>query len=176
MKENEDPYLSLARQTIETYVKTGAPIKIPEDLPEEMLNRRAGAFVSLHIDGGLRGCIGTIGPVADNLAEEIISNAISAAARDPRFSPVRESELPFLEYNVDVLNEPEDIDSPDQLDVKKYGVIVSKGMRRGLLLPDLEGVDSISEQLRIAKQKAGIDPDDEDVKLQRFTVTRHSPG
>ncbi len=173
MKENEDPYISLARLTIENYVKDGTVIRVPEGLPDEMLNKRAGAFVSLHIDGGLRGCIGTIAPVADNLAEEIISNAISASTRDPRFPPVREHELPFIEYNVDVLNEPEPISSPSELDVKKYGVIVSKGMKRGLLLPDLDGVDTVSEQLSIAKQKAGIDVDDEDVKLERFTVTRH---
>ena len=175
MKKNEDPYLSLARLTIETYIKTGAIIRVPEEVPAEMLNTRAGAFVSLHIDGSLRGCIGTIGPVADNLAEEIISNAISASTRDPRFSPVRESELPFLEYNVDVLNPPEKIHSPDELDVKRYGVIVTKGMKRGLLLPDLDGVDTVSEQLKIAKQKAGIDPEDNKVELERFTVTRHSP-
>ncbi len=175
MKQNEDPYISLARLTIETYIKTGTIIKVPEETPKEMLDRRAGAFVSLHIDGNLRGCIGTIGPVADNLAEEIISNAISASTRDPRFSPVRESELPLLEYNVDVLNAPERIDSPAELDVKKYGVIVTKGHKRGLLLPDLEGVDTVSEQLRIAKQKAGIDVDDDKVQLERFTVTRHEP-
>ena len=144
-------------------------------LPEEMLKNRAGAFVSLHIDGDLRGCIGTISPVADSIAEEIIANAISASTRDPRFSPVRVDELPFLEYSVDILKEPERIDSPDELDVKKYGVIVTKGMKRGLLLPNLESVDTVSEQIAIAKQKAGISINDDNVELERFEVTRHCP-
>lgn len=107
-----------------------------------------------------------------NLAEEIIRNAVSAATEDPRFPAVRREELPYLEISVDVLEKPEDIRSKDELDVKKYGVIVTKGSRRGLLLPDLEGVDTVDEQIRIAKRKAGIG-DWEDVSLQRFAATRH---
>ncbi len=171
----EDAYVRLARNTIENYIKDRKIISVPDSLPPEMLTEKAGAFVSLHIDGDLRGCIGTISPVADCVAEEIISNAISASTRDPRFSPVRPEELPFLEYSVDVLKEPEKISSPDELDVKKYGVIVTKGMRRGLLLPNLDGVDTISEQISIAKQKAGISVSDDDVELERFEVTRHRP-
>ncbi len=171
----EDAYVSLARKTIENYIKDRRIIKVPEDLPEEMLRNRAGAFVSLHINGDLRGCIGTILPVADSIAEEIIANAISASTKDPRFSPVRPEELPFLEYSVDILEEPEKISSPDELDVKKYGVIVTKGMKRGLLLPNLEGVDTVSEQIAIAKQKAGIPVSDDNVELERFEVTRHCP-
>ena len=120
----------------------------------------------------LRGCIGTIAPTKDSLVDEIIDNAISATTRDPRFDKVRTDELPFLEINVDVLGKPEDIDSEDQLDVKRYGVIVSCGARRGLLLPDLEGVDDVKTQVSIARQKGGISPD-EDYKLQRFEVVRH---
>lgn len=174
-KEAEDAYVRLARKTIESYIKDRKIPEILEDLPEEMLKNRAGAFVSLHIDGDLRGCIGTISPVADSIAEEIIANAISASTRDPRFSPVRVDELPFLEYSVDILKEPERIDSPDELDVKKYGVIVTKGMKRGLLLPNLESVDTVSEQIAIAKQKAGISINDDNVELERFEVTRHCP-
>ena len=152
----EDPYISLARQTVDTFINEGKVIKIPADLPSEMMKKRAGAFVSIHKEGNLRGCIGTILPVCDNIAEEIVSNAISASTRDPRFSPIRPDELPFLEISVDILDEPEEIDSEEELDVKRYGVIVTKGMKRGLLLPNLEGVDTIEEQVASAKQKAGI--------------------
>ncbi len=172
-KKAEDAYISLARNTIETYIREGRVIKTPSSLPEEMLSKRAGAFVSLHKEGALRGCIGTILPVCDNIAEEIINNAISASTRDPRFSRVRPDELPLLEISVDILDDPEEIDSEDELDVKRYGVIVTKGMKRGLLLPNLEGVDTVEEQIAIAKQKAGIPVSDKDVRLERFEVTRH---
>ena len=138
-----------------------------------MLTRRAGVFVSLRKEGRLRGCIGTIGPVRGNIAEEIRENAVSAATRDPRFSPVRQEELAALEISVDVLGEPEKIRSRDQLDVKRYGVIVSKGLRRGLLLPNLEGVDTVDEQLSIALQKAGLSPRERDFEMERFEVVRH---
>ena len=174
------PYVKLARATIEQFVKTGKRLKFPADLPEELAEAlpeeatkdRAGAFVSVHKNGMLRGCIGTIGPVQDSIAEEIISNAISAVSRDPRFERVREDELELLEINVDILGKPENIDGPDQLDVKRYGVIVSCGARKGLLLPDLEGVDTVEEQIDIARRKGGISPDD-DYRLQRFEVVRY---
>ncbi len=174
------PYVKLARATIEQFVKNGKRLKFPselpaglaEALPEEATKERAGAFVSVHKNGMLRGCIGTIGPVQDSIAEEIISNAISAVSRDPRFERVREDELELLEINVDILGKPENIDGPDQLDVKRYGVIVSCGARKGLLLPDLEGVDTVEEQIDIARRKGGISPDD-DYKLQRFEVVRY---
>ena len=172
MRASEDPYVSLARQSLENYIRTGRKISVPEGLPEEMLDTQAGAFVSIHKFGKLRGCIGTIEGVRDSVAEEIINNAISASTEDPRFSPITEDELKWLEINVDVLGEAEYIYSMDQLDVKRYGVIVSKGYRRGLLLPDLDGVDTPEQQVAIAKQKAGIRPDEE-VKLQRFEVIRH---
>ena len=172
LRAGEDAYVRLARQSLESYIRTGRKIAVPEGLPEEMLDTAAGAFVSIHKQGKLRGCIGTIEATRDNVAEEIINNAISASTEDPRFSAITEDELKWLEINVDVLGEPEYIYSMDQLDVKRYGVIVSKGYRRGLLLPDLDGVDTPEQQVAIAKQKAGIRPD-EDVKLQRFEVIRH---
>ena len=172
-KSGEDAWVRLARESLEAYVIRRETIDVPQDLPAELMERRAGAFVSLHEHDRLRGCIGTIAPTADCLAREIIQNAVSACSRDPRFSPVRPEELPWLEISVDVLGEPEDISSPDQLDVKRYGVIVSRGARRGLLLPDLDGVDTVEQQVSIARQKAGIGPD-EKVSLQRFEVVRHS--
>ena len=172
-KEAEDAYVRLARQSLESYIVSKEKISVPADVPAEMLNTRAGAFVSLHKEGRLRGCIGTIGPVQDNVAEEIIENAISASTRDPRFDPVTIDELPGLEYSVDVLGETEPIDSPEELDVKRYGVIVTKGMKRGLLLPNLDGVDTVEEQLRIAKRKAGLSPDEQGCMLERFEVVRH---
>lgn len=154
-------------------MRTGEKISVPEGLPEEMYSRRAGVFVSLKKDGRLRGCIGTIAPVRGSIAEEIIENAISAAAKDPRFHAVEPEELERLVYSVDVLGDAEKISSPEELDVKRYGVIVSRGYRRGLLLPDLEGVDTTEDQIEIARQKAGIPEDAEDITLERFEVVRH---
>lgn len=172
-KASEDPWVKLARRSLETYVKTGQRLtSLPEDLPTEMTTQQAGAFVSLHKNGQLRGCIGTIAPTCDNLAWEIVQNAVSACSRDPRFSPVRPDELDELEYSVDVLGAPEPVDSPAALDPKTYGVIVSCGGRRGLLLPDLDGVDSVEAQLSIALQKGGI-CENEPYKIERFKVVRH---
>ena len=167
-----DPYVRLARASVESWVMRRKVLPVPEDLPQELLTRRAGAFVSIHKNGQLRGCIGTISAVEECLAKEIIQNAISASSRDPRFSPITADELKYLEISVDVLGEAEPIDSPDQLDVKRYGVIVSHGRKRGLLLPDLDGVDTVEEQIRIARQKAGI-REHETYSLERFEVVRH---
>ena len=172
-RAKEDPWVRLARAVIQAWVGEGRRIELPADLPEEMLTQRAGTFVSLHKEGRLRGCIGTIGPVRDNVAEEIRANAVSAATRDPRFSPVRKEELDALEISVDVLGSPEKISSGEELDVKRYGVIVSKGHRRGLLLPNLDGVDTVEEQISIALQKAGISPGERDFEMERFEVVRH---
>ena len=155
-REQEDAYVRLARYTIEAFVKTGTLPKMPQGLPEELYQNRAGAFVSLKEDGRLRGCIGTIRAVRESLAEEIMHNAVSACSEDTRFSPVEDWEVDRLTISVDVLGETEKISSPEELDVTRYGVIVTKGGRRGLLLPNLEGVDTIEEQIAIAKQKAGI--------------------
>jgi len=171
-RRNEGPYVKLARQTLEAYVKQGGLPEFPGDLPEEMLTERAGVFVSIKKHGELRGCIGTFLPTKKNIAEEIRRNAISAGCEDPRFNPVEPEELPELTYSVDVLTKPEPIDSPEKLDPKKYGVIVRKGFKSGLLLPDLEGVDTVEEQISIALRKAGIGPG-EDYKLERFQVVRH---
>ena len=170
--DKSDEYVKLARKTIETFIKENIKISLPKDLPKDMTDKRAGAFVSIHKYGQLRGCIGTILPTTGCVGKEIIQNAISASTSDPRFPAITENELSALEISVDVLGEPEDIPSPDYLDVKKYGVIVTKGFKRGLLLPDLEGVDTVEDQIAIAKRKAGIGYD-EDVKLQRFEVIRH---
>ena len=169
-----DKYVQLAKNTIEKYINEGE-VYIPseDELTEEMSSKRAGAFVSIHEKGALRGCIGTIAPTKDSLAKEIISNAIAASTRDPRFNAITSDELSLLEINVDVLGEPEAIDSPDKLDVKRYGVIVEKGYRRGLLLPNLDGVDTVEYQIAIAMQKAGIDFDEKGVQLYRFEVVRH---
>ncbi len=167
------PLVQLARKTIETYVRQRRTIEPPEELTPEMQGR-AGIFVSLHDRAGrLRGCIGTIEPAEDNVAQEVIRNAISAATRDPRFPPVRPEELDHLDVKVDVLTEPEPVQSTDQLDPKRYGVIVQCGWRRGLLLPDLEGVDTVEYQVDIARRKAGIGPQ-EPVQLYRFEVKRYT--
>ena len=139
----------------------------------EMYAERAGVFVSLKEEGRLRGCIGTIAPVQKNIAEEIIENGISAASKDPRFHAVQPEELDHLVYSVDVLGKTEEISSSEELNVKRYGVVVSKGYKRGLLLPNLEGVDTVEEQIAIAKQKAGIPKHVQDVRLERFEVVRH---
>ena len=170
----EDDYVKLAREVIEHYVKSkGGYLRSPQHIIPEMTEQKAGVFVSLKIRGSLRGCIGTIGPMYDNVAEEIRHNAISACSRDPRFTPVTPEELEELEYSVDVLGPMEPISSPAQLDVKRYGVLVTKGSRSGLLLPNLPGVDTIEQQVDIAKQKAGIYPEETGCQLQRFEVIRH---
>ena len=171
-RENSDDYVRLARDAVEAYVLRREMIKVPDGLPEEMLKQQAGAFVSIHKHGDLRGCIGTIAPTRSCVAEEIIGNAISASTRDPRFPAVQPDELKWLDINVDVLGEPEDIESEDELDVKRYGVIVSSGRKRGLLLPDLDGVDTVEQQVDIAMRKGGISKF-EKYKLQRFEVIRH---
>ena len=167
------PLVQLARQTIEKYAREGKTVQAPAELPPEMQGR-AGTFVSLHDKtGSLRGCIGTIEPTRSNVAEEVIHNAISAATRDPRFSPVKPKELDGLKVKVDVLTEPEPISSLDELDHIRYGVIVDSSGRRGLLLPDLEGVDTVEHQIEIACRKAGIGLD-EPKTMYRFEVKRYT--
>jgi len=166
-----DSFVRLAVDTIEAFVRSGKEISPPTDLPPRM-KERAGAFVSLKKAGALRGCIGTFLPAEQDIAHEIIANAIKAASADPRFPPVREEELSQLCYSVDLLSGPERC-SEEDLDPKRYGVIVESGWRRGLLLPDLEGVKTAKEQLDIARMKAGIGPQ-EPVTLYRFVVERHT--
>jgi AmmeMemoRadiSam system protein A len=171
MTDGDSAYIDIAKRAVESYVKKGEEIDV-SDAPEEIRDRRAGAFVCLKIGGELRGCIGTIRPATESLAEEIRNNAISSAMTDPRFIPVRPTELDSLQYSVDILEEPEDIPDISHLDPTKYGVIVRSGIKTGLLLPDLEGVETAEEQVRIASMKAGIRKG-EPVQLQRFKVTRH---
>lgn len=171
-KETDDYYVRLAKKTINEYIKNHRRISIPEDTPLELLKKRAGVFVSIKKYGELRGCIGTIEPTTNSIAEEIIRNAISACSQDPRFNKVSEKELPKLEISVDVLNESELVNNKSELDIKRYGVIVSKGSRRGLLLPNIEGVNSVKHQLQIALRKAGIS-EEEDYEIRRFEVIRH---
>ena len=165
------PLVQLAIDAIRRFVEEGKTIAPPDTLTDEMKGR-AGVFVSLKEHGELRGCIGTFEPTQPNIALEIIHNAISAATRDPRFPQVRSNELTELIYSVDVLTEPESVEETSELDPKRYGVIVESGWKKGLLLPDLEGVDTVEYQLSIAKQKAGI-AEEEPVKIYRFEVKRY---
>jgi AmmeMemoRadiSam system protein A len=170
MAEGElHPVVKLAKEAVESYVRKGKMPWPKESTPE--MRERAGVFVSLHKHGQLRGCIGTFEPTKDNVAEEIIANAISSSTMDPRFPPVTVSELDDLEYSVDILTRPEPVTDLSQLDPKEHGVIVESGWKRGLLLPDLEGVDSVEEQIAICRLKAGISAS-EAVNLYRFQVRR----
>lgn len=170
------PFVELARAAVELYVREHKRLPAPQALPAEM-QEPAGAFVSLHQGGELRGCIGTISPQRANLAEEIIDNAISACTRDPRFMPVAPEELDQLEISVDVLTTPEPIESIADQDPKRHGLIVQSRRsrwKRGLLLPDLETIDTAEKQLHYTRElKAGITDPDEPVELYRFEVQRY---
>lgn len=170
---DEHPLVQLARRTIETYVCTGHKLK-PDEAPPGIEDHPAGAFVTIHRgrSGDLRGCIGTIEATQDSLVREVINNAISAATRDPRFPPVAPDELDDLRIDVSVLHRAEPIQSLDQLDPKVYGVIVQRGWRRGLLLPDIEGIDDPETQVRYARMKAGIGPH-EPIEMERFRVEKY---
>ena len=184
------PLVSLAKLSVENYVREGKIISSAEDLPEGFLSRKAGTFVTIEKNGELRGCIGTYLPTRENIAEETIHNAIAAAAEDYRFGPIREEELPHLSYTVYILGEPELVRGIKELDPKKYGIIVKtipiKGptgidvvfnghfvAKTGLLLPGLEGVDIIEKQISIACQKGGIDPLREKILIYKFTVEKY---
>ena len=173
LRDNEDAFVRLARNTLESYVTTGKLPLLPKDLPDDLQVERAGVFVSIKKDRQLRGCIGTTEPTQPSLAEEIMHNAVSSGTRDPRFPPVREDELSSLIYNVDILSPAQPVSDKSMLDVLRYGVIVTSGRKRGLLLPNLEGVDSVDEQIHIACKKAGISRN-ESYTLERFEVVRHT--
>lgn len=170
-KSGMHPVAQLARETVECFTLEG---KLPQvkEMCQEM-REKAGVFVSLKKHGQLRGCIGTFEPTQKNVAEEIVRNAISSATQDPRFPPVTANELPYLDYSVDILTEPEPVEDRNKLDPKKYGVIVERHGRRGLLLPDIEGVDTVEQQIEICCYKAGIRPG-EPVKLSCFQVRRYT--
>jgi AmmeMemoRadiSam system protein A len=166
------PLVRLVKETVELYVREGTIREVREKELTPDLKERAGVFVCLKIDGNLRGCIGTFQPQESTIAHEAVRNAVSAATCDPRFTCVRADELDVIEYTVDVLTPPEPIKDRRELDPRRYGVIVQAGSRRGLLLPDLEGVDSAEYQINIAMQKAGIPPGTP-VSLFRFEVKRY---
>lgn len=172
LRSEESPYVRLARAALESYLRDRSRPALPDDWPEEAKGRRAGVFVTLKKDGQLRGCIGTIAPVEADVAAEIMRNAVSSGVGDPRFDPVQPEELPKLVYSVDVLGAPEAVDGPERLDPQRYGVIVTHDQQRGLLLPALEGVRSVEQQLKIALAKAGI-AEDAPYKIERFEVVRH---
>lgn len=166
-RDSESSYVQLARESLEHFIKTNNYLEIQEES-----DIRRGTFVTLKKNGLLRGCIGTIMPTTGSIEREIIQNAVSAGVKDSRFPMVKEDELDEIEYSVDVLSESEIVTSLDALDVREYGIIVTYGSRRGLLLPNLEGVKTIEKQLAIALDKAGIDPND-DYEIERFKVTRY---
>jgi MEMO1 family protein len=171
-KAERDPYVRLAQYAAENFVKSGKRVSMPDWVPTEMKQKKAGVFVSIKKNGQLRGCIGTIAPTTSSIAEEIMRNAVASSVEDPRFVPVHANELSDLTFSVDVLGEPEPVTATYKLDAKRYGVIVSKGRQRGLLLPNLEGVDTVEEQLAIALRKAGIG-EHEGFSIERFEVVRH---
>lgn len=164
--------VEIAKKTVAEYVKTGKVLSVTEPPGPDLLEK-AGVFVSIKKHGNLRGCIGTFSPNTENIVAETITNAISAATRDPRFNPVTKDELAELVYSVDVLTTPELINDIAELDPKIYGIILKSGYKRGLLLPDLEGVDTVEDQIRITRMKAGIFPDDK-TEIYRFSVKRYS--
>ncbi len=163
------PLVALAKKAVELYIRNGSILSLPEHGQPAELRQRAGVFVCLKTKGLLRGCIGTFQPAEPDVAHEVVRNAISAATCDPRFTCIRDHELEALEYSVDVLSPTEPIADKSMLDPKRYGVIVQAGGRRGLLLPDLEGVDTAEQQIGIAMRKAGIEPG-APIKLFRFEV------
>lgn len=167
-------YTSLAKKAIENYIKQGEKISSPENLPKKLLEQKAGAFVTIKKDNKLRGCIGTYMSTEANIAQEIITNAIAAATKDYRFHPVQEKELPYLSYSVSILSELEEIQDFKKLDPKKYGVIVKSNKKTGVLLPDLEGIDTIKKQIVSACKKANIDPSKESLSIYKFTVKEYS--
>jgi AmmeMemoRadiSam system protein A len=168
-----DPLVALARRAVESYVQERKVLD-PDPLAG-LEQRRAGVFVSLHLpDGSLRGCIGTTQPTQPGIEDEIVRNAISAATRDPRFYPVRPDELQGLDISVDVLGEPEEVAGTEELDPKCFGIIVQTADgRQALLLPDLEGVDTVDQQVCITCRKGGIDPQRDSYRILRFQVERH---
>lgn len=172
--EKDNPYVRLARQALEDYFSDTKTMVERHELPDEMIANRCGVFVSLKQEGHLRGCIGTIFPLTDCVASEIVRNAIAAATEDPRFYPVTKDELKNLTFSVDVLSTPVAA-IKEELNPQRYGVIVSLGERRGVLLPQLEGIETVEQQLAIACQKAGIDSD-QPYDIEKFEVVRYKEG
>ncbi len=173
MNREKEAILRLAKETVEAYAKGKGKLEIPDWLPDSLNQKQAAVFVSLKKDHLLRGCIGTLEPTRPSVAQEIIDMAVEASSKDSRFPKVEVDELVELRYSVDLLSEPEPVNNMEELDVQRYGVIVTKGWRRGVLLPRLEGIDTATQQVYIALKKAGIDPDESYV-MERFEVSRCS--
>lgn len=176
-----DLYIFLAKEAVENYVKNEKIVSLPDGLPEEFLKRRAGVFVTVEKKFEnkriLRGCIGTYLPTKENIAQEIIDNAVAAAAEDYRFGPIQENELAYLSYTVYILNGLELVKNRETLNPKKYGIIVKTAqspLKSGLLLPDLKNIDTVEKQIAIACQKAGIDPTKEKIIIYKFTAEKHN--
>lgn len=169
------PLVEIAKSAVENYVISGAEIAAPLNIGKEFTNKKAGVFVTIEKKGRLRACIGTYLPCYENIAEETICNAVAAASKDFRFGPVKKEELSDLDFTVYVLNKPEPVRFIEELNPKKYGVIVKsfKGEKSGLLLPDLEGVETIESQIAIAADKAEIDLAREKIELYKFTVEKY---
>lgn len=182
--------LEFTKRAVESYVKTGETISLDKGLDKEFLNRKAGVFVTILKDGDLRGCIGTYMPTKNNIAEEVISSAIAAASEDYRFGPIKKEELPYLSYEIYILEEPEPIKDIKELDPKKFGIVVKAmplsfptgidvalsghmRLKSGLLLPDLDGVDTVEQQISIACQKAGINPLKEKISIYKFRAKKY---
>lgn len=168
--------IALAKKTVETYIRTEKIIRPEENLIKEFSNKKAGVFITIEKNKDLRACIGTYLPTCDNVIEEVIQNAISASTEDYRFGPIQEQELPFLSYTVSILEKPELIKDKKELNPKEYGIIVktlSYPAKSALLLPDLEGVDTIEKQISITCQKGGINPLEEKLVIYRFKVKKY---
>ncbi len=166
-------YVELAKTAVEKYIEERKIISLSEDLPKEFFERKAGVFVTIEKEGRLRGCIGTYLPARENICEEIIHNAIAAATEDWRFGAIKKAEFPRLTYIVYILQKPEKVLDIAELNPKKFGIIVKAGEKSGLLLPDLEGVNTVAEQISICCQKGGIIIKQENVEIYKFVVEKH---
>lgn len=176
MKNYINPYISLAKSAAETYINKKKVIKIPDSLPEKIIGKKAGTFVTIKKNGDLRACIGTYLPTKESIAEEIIQNAITAATEDYRFGPVQKEELPYLTYSVYILEKPELVKDIKELDPKKYGIIVKTlkhPLKSALLLPDLDGINTVEQQISVTCQKGGIDPAKEKTVIYKFKAEEH---
>lgn len=170
--KEENPYVRLAKDNLTHYLNTGKSIEtVPDYVTNEMKNEAKGVFVTLYKGEFLRGCIGTIFPATNSIYEEILRNSVQAGLYDPRFREVEVDELKDLKYSVDILDSPQPATIAD-LDPKNYGIILTSGHKKGLLLPNLDGVDTAEKQIEITKQKAGIRKN-ENFTIERFKVTRH---
>lgn len=168
-----DKYTGLAKQAVETFFKQRKIMDLPKDLPKEFYEDKAGVFVTIYNGFNLRGCIGTYEPTQENIGKEIIANAVSAATKDYRFNSITEQELPELKYEISVLSQPEKIKDKKELNAKKFGVLVKSNGKSGLLLPDLEDVNTVEQQLSIACQKAGISYPEEKIEIYKFSIHKY---